>query len=211
MSISTEFKQYGEIAAEQGKLALAGVRQTVLAAVGASDVVVTRAAAQGKQLATRTQDIATGRVAPTDVRKVVGGYLQTAGEQAVNFYVQLSKRGEEVVHEFRKDPRLQRVIFRAERAVDTVEDLLVEVASGADSGVSDAKDAVADGADKTRATIRKTAARNTSARKSSIRKPPARKATTGKAATSKAATSKAATSKAATSKAATNKATTSKA
>ncbi len=197
MSVTSEFRQYSEIAAEQGKLALAGVRTYALAAVGAGDLVVTRAADQGKQLATRTQEIATGRVAPADVRKVVGNYLQTAGEQAVTVYVQLSKRGEEVVHEFRKDPRVQRVIFRAERAVDTVEDSLEDLLEEVDSEIADAKDAVAEGAEATRATVRKTAARNTNARKSTTRKPPVRKAPAAKKSATTKASSKPSATKAA--------------
>ncbi len=184
MSIGTEFKQYSGSAAEQGKNALSGVRRYVFATVGAGDVLVTRATQRGRRLASRTQAIATGRVTPTDlaadVRKSVEGYLQSAGEQAANTYVQLSKRGEEVVHELRKDPRLQKVIFRAERAVDTVEDrvddLLDDVAETVDTRVDDAKDALAEGADATRAAARQTAARNTNARKSTTRKTPNRKA-----------------------------------
>lgn len=199
MSIGTEFKQYSEIAAEQGRLALAGVRSYVFAAVGAGDAVVTRATEQGRQLAARTQEIATGRVVPTavvaDVGKAVGSYLQTAGEQAVTAYVQLSKRGEEVVHEFGKDPRVQRVIFRAERAVDTVEDTLEDMLDEIDSDVTDAKDAVAAGAEKSRGRLGKSATRNTNAAKSTTRTPPVRKAADrsagGKAPAAKAAGRKA--------------------
>lgn len=192
LSITNEIKQYGEIAAEQGKLALAGVRSYVFAALGAGDVVVTRAAEQSKQLAVRTQEIATGRVTPIDVRKAVEGYLQTAGVQAATVYSQLSQRGEDVVHELRKDPRVQRVIFRAERAVDTVEDTLEDLLDEVDSEIADAKDAVSEGAETTRATVRKAAARNTTARKSSARTAPAGKVPTRNAAARKAPTSKAA-------------------
>lgn len=185
MSISSEFKEYGEILAEQGKLALASARKSAFAVVGAGDAVLARAAEQGKQFAARTQEVATSRVDPAEVRKTVESYLQAAGDQAATAYAQLSKRGQEVVHEFRKDPRVQRVILRTERAVDsvedTLEDLLDDVASTVDSDVADAKDAVAEGADKTRATVRKTAARNTNARKSTTRKAPARKAPARKA------------------------------
>jgi len=194
LSIGTEFKQYGEIAVEQGRTALAGVRSYAFAAVGAGDVVITRAAERGKQLASGTQGIATGRITPTvvaaDVRKAVETYLQTAGEQAATVYAQLSTRGAEVVHEFRKDPRVQRVIFRAERAVDTVEDSLEDLLDEVGDEVTEAKDAVAEGAEKTRATVRKSAARNTNAAKSTSRTPPVRKAPARNAAARKAPTAK---------------------
>lgn len=176
MSISTDIKQYGDIATEQSRYALTGVRKYAYAVVGASDLVVSRAAVRGKQLADRTQEIASGQVAPTDVRKAVEGYLSAAGEQAMTVYSQLSRRGQAVVHELRKDPRFQRVIFRAEDAVDAVEDTVEDLLDEVDTGVEDAKDAVAEGADTTRATVRKAAARNTNARKSTTRKAPARKA-----------------------------------
>lgn len=194
MSIQTEFKQYGEIAVEQGRTALVGVRTYAFAAVGAGDVVVTLAAERGKQLVDRTQGIVTGRVTPTvvvaDVRKAVETYLQTAGEQAATVYAQLSRRGAEVVHEFRKAPRVQRVIFRAERAVDSVEDGLENLLDDVDAEVTKAKDVVAESADTTRATVRKTAARNTNAAKSTSRTPPARKAPVRNAAARKAPTAK---------------------
>lgn len=174
MSLTTELKQYGEIAAEQGKLALTGLRTTALAAVGAGDLLA--------------------RIGPAEVR----GYLQSATDQAVSAYGDLSRRGAEVVHEFRKDPRVQRVILRAERTVDVVEDSLEDLLEEAGEAVIDATDAaveagertranartatkkaetaVAEGAERTRSTVRKTAARNTNARKATATTPPVRKA-----------------------------------
>lgn len=206
MTITNEFKQYGDIVSEQGKLALAGVRASVLAAVGAGDLFATRVTEQSKALVARTQELAAVRVTPADVRD----YLTSAGEQAVTTYAKLSERGAEVVHEFRKDPRVQRVILRAERTVDVVEDgledLLEEVtedveqaADTARTGVAEAtgtaKSAVADGAERTRTTVRKAAARNTNARKSTATTPPARKAPARKAAARKTTARQAAAGK----------------
>lgn len=189
MSVTSEFKQYGGIVTEQGKLAFAGVRTSVLAAVGAGDLL----AAQGKQLsaaasnlATRAGERASVRLSPAGVRD----YLQSAGESAVTAYGELSQRGAEVVHELRKDPRVQRVILRAERTVDVVEDgleeLVEEAGTDAERATDKAKTAVAEGAERTRATVRKTAARNTNARKSTTKTAPARKAPPRKASARKA-------------------------
>lgn len=217
MSITSEVKQYTGIATEQGRQALAGVRKSVFAAVGAGDLLVSRAA-----------DIATTRVTPAgvseSVRGTVGGYLQAAGDQATNAYTQLSRRGAEVVHEFRKDPRVQRVILRTERAVDVVEDGLEDLLDGAGHEVAEAtgaaKDAVAEGAERTRTTVRKSAARNTNARKSTattsparkapVRDTAARKATPSKVSPSRTGTSKTATSEIATRKTSTRKSSASK-
>jgi len=173
--LALNVNQYGDIVAEQGKLALAGVKTSVLAAVGAGDLIVARATEQAKYFT----ELASGQISLT-------GYLQTAGGQAANAYAELSKRGAEVVHEFRKDPRVQRVILRAERTVDVVEDgledLLEEVGSDAEQVADAAKASVAEGAERTRASVRKTAARNTNARKSTATTPPVRKAPARKAA-----------------------------
>lgn len=189
MSITSEFKQYGEIVLEQGKLALSGVRTSAFAAVGAGDVVVTRAGDRARSLAGRTQDLATTRVSPTDVRKSVEDALTSAGSQVQVVWTQLSRRGEEVVHELRKAPRLQRVVLRTEDAVDSVEEGVEELIGEVSDELTQraeksratiasrarkAQAAVAEGADTTRAAVRKTAARNTNARKSTARKAPAK-------------------------------------
>lgn len=213
MSITSEVKQYTGVATEQGKAALAGVRKPVFAAVGAGDLLVSRTAARGKQIVARSQDLATARVTPAtvseSVRSTVSGYLQAAGDQANNAYTQLSRRGAEVVHEFRKDPRVQRVILRTERAVDVVEDSLEDLLDEAGQDVAEAtaaaKDAVSEGADKTRATVRKSAARNTNARKSTAKSAPARKAPVRDTAARKATPSKVSTGRTGTSKSNTRK------
>lgn len=199
--ISTEFKQYGEILSEQGKVAMAEARKSFYAVIGASDLVLTQASEQGKALRERVRGAAKDaqgiaadlpadakRISPATLREAVEGYrkglesyLQATSEQATARYTELTQRGEKVVHEFRKDPLVQRVIIRAESAVDTVEDALEDALDDAGDGVRDAKGDVAKGANKTRGTIRKTAARNTNARKSTTRKPPASKSAGSKA------------------------------
>ncbi|CAN5176431.1 hypothetical protein BH20ACT5_BH20ACT5_19920 [soil metagenome] len=182
MNVSSELKQYGEIVAEQGKLALTEARKSFYAVVGAGDLALERASEQGRQFAERLRS--------AEVRRIDTAAVREAFEEYVT---DLTVRGEKVVHEFRKDPRVQRVIIRAESAVDTVEDALEGAIDEVDSGVSRATDdargvtegakgaansargAVAEGAERTRGTVRKAAARNTNARKSTTRKAPARK------------------------------------
>lgn len=190
--MTNDGRQYSGIAAEQGKYALAGVRQSVFAAVGAGDVLVARAIERGQRLATRTQAIAGTLTRPSEVRTTVTSAVQSAGGQAVEALQTLSKRGAEVVHELRKDPRVQRVILRVERGVDSVEGSVTGVLDDVATDVDDAaggtkkvtrraKKAVAESAETTRGAVRKTAARNTTARKSTTRTAPARKAPARKA------------------------------
>lgn len=188
MSITSEFKQYGETAAEQGKQALAEARKSFYAVVGAYDAAFESIVSEFRHADQLPRKAAqTAKTSPVELRTMIEGIVADAAAQALTVYGELAKRGAVVVHEFRKDPRVQRVIIGAEKAVDSVEESVDELLDDASDSVrgevKDAKAKVAQGADATRGAVRKAAARNTNAAKSTSRKAPARKAPVSKTST----------------------------
>jgi heparin binding hemagglutinin HbhA len=128
MPTSTDVKKYGETVLEQGKVAISEARKPLLAAVGATNLALDQLRSQLKDLPAETQeqlkrlqDRLQDRAATLDrarVRKAVEEYA----EQARETYATLAKRGEKVVRQLRRDPRLRNAFTEAEDLVERAEE-----------------------------------------------------------------------------------------
>jgi hypothetical protein len=124
MPTSTDVRKYGETVLEQSKVALGEARKPLLAAVGATNLAFDQLRAQLKDLPAETQeqlkklqDRAT-TLDRTRVRKAVEEYA----EQARETYATLAKRGERVVRQLRRDPRVRNAFAGTEELVERTEE-----------------------------------------------------------------------------------------
>jgi len=123
MPTSTDVRKYGETVLEQGKAALGEARKPLLAAVGATNLAIDQLRSQLKDLPAETQEQLkklqdrANTLDRTRVRKAVEEYA----EQARETYATLAKRGERVVRQLRRDPRVRNAFGETEELVERTE------------------------------------------------------------------------------------------
>jgi len=124
MPTGTDVKKYGETVLEQGKAAFDEARKPLFAAVGATNLAFDQLRAQLRDLPAETQEQLRklqGRAGTLDrakVRKAVEEYA----EQARDTYVTLARRGEKVVRQLRRDPRVRNAFAETEELVERAEE-----------------------------------------------------------------------------------------
>ncbi len=155
----------GDLAVERARTVAGSLRSRAVALPGEAQVQVDLAA---KEVRNRAEEAAgrareavqhartTGRqfvtsVRPNTVASTVTGLVESARTQATSTVEALAERGAEVIEELRRQPAFRRVVSRAERAVDTVEDRLEDVLEDTAEAVSEASDEVTSVAQKTAA------------------------------------------------------------
>ena len=128
----------GDLAVERARTVVAQFRSKATSSIMAlpgeaqvqADLAVKEARTRATEAAgtarTTAQQFATA-VRPEAVRSTVESFFETARTQAVATVEKLAEHGAEVVEELRQQPGFRRVVRRAERAVDTVEDALEDV------------------------------------------------------------------------------------
>ena len=183
MSKPTEtIKSYGEAAVIEGRKVADTLVETgktgVLAAIGATDVVVDHARSVVGSLRSKAEalpgeaqvqadlaakEVRTRAEAARSKAGNAGGLVGTVREQAASTLSGLAARGEEVVEDLRRQPGFRSVVGRAERAVDTVEDALEDVLDTTDEVVAKASDEVTSVAQKSASKASKAANEVTSA------------------------------------------------
>jgi predicted DNA-binding protein len=123
MPTSTDVRKYGETVLEQGKAALGEARKPLLAAVGATNLAIGQLRSQLKDLPAETQEQLkklqdrANTLDRTRVRKAVEEYA----EQARETYATLAQRGERVVRQLRRDPRVRNAFAETEELVERTE------------------------------------------------------------------------------------------
>lgn len=121
---STDVRKYGETVLEQGRAALDEARKPLFAAVGATNLAVTQLRTQLRDLPAETQEQLrklqdrAGTLDRAKVRKAVEEYA----EQARDTYVTLARRGEKVVRQLRRDPRIRNAFAETEELVERTEE-----------------------------------------------------------------------------------------
>jgi hypothetical protein len=124
MPTGTDVKKYGETVLEQGKAALDEARKPLFAAVGATNLAFDQLRAQLRDLPADTQEQLrklqdrAGTLDRAKVRKVVEDYA----DQARETYVTLARRGEKVVRQLRRDPRVRNAFDQTEDLVERAEE-----------------------------------------------------------------------------------------
>jgi hypothetical protein len=124
MPTGTDVRKYGETVLEQGRAALDEARKPLLAAVGATNLAFDQLRAQLRDLPGETQEQLrklqdrAGTLDRTKVRKAVEEY---AG-QARDTYGTLARRGEKVVRQLRRDPRVRNAFAETEELVERAEE-----------------------------------------------------------------------------------------
>jgi hypothetical protein len=134
MPASTDFRKYGETLREQSKTAIEEARKPLFAAVGATNYAIDQLLTQLRDWPTETQarvkklsdDAQTqlrtlrersgeraGKLDPAQVRKA----FEDAAEQAKDRYETFSSRGEKIVQQLRKDPKIKHLFADAEQLV----------------------------------------------------------------------------------------------
>ncbi|HVQ94860.1 MAG TPA: hypothetical protein VMU51_27760 [Mycobacteriales bacterium] len=124
MPTGTDVKKYGETVLEQGKAALDEARKPLFAAVGATNLAFDQLRAQLRDLPAETQEQLrklqdrAGTLDRAKVRKVVEDYA----DQARETYITLAQRGEKVVRQLRRDPRVRSAFDQTEDLVERAEE-----------------------------------------------------------------------------------------
>jgi hypothetical protein len=137
MPATTDFRKYGETLREQSKTAIEEARKPLFAAVGATNYAFDQlrtqlrewptdtqarvkklsddAQAQLRQLRERSSGV---KLDPAQVRKA----FEDAAEQARDRYETFTSRGEKIVEQLRRDPKIKHLFGDAERAVREAEE-----------------------------------------------------------------------------------------
>jgi predicted DNA-binding protein len=124
MPTGTDVRKYGETVLEQGRAALDEARKPLFAAVGATNLAFDQLRTQLRDLPADTQEQLrklqdrAGTLDRTKVRKAVEEYA----EQARDTYVTLARRGEKVVRQLRRDPRVRNAFGQTEDLVERAEE-----------------------------------------------------------------------------------------
>jgi hypothetical protein len=109
---------------EQGKTAIEEARKPLFAAVGATNYAFDQLRTQLKDLPTELRKLQersserAGRLEPTQVRKAIEEVAGQAREQ----YETLSTRGEKIVQQLRRDPRITHVFADVEARLDEADE-----------------------------------------------------------------------------------------
>jgi hypothetical protein len=167
MPATTDFRKYGETIREQSRTAIEEARKPLFAAVGATNYAIDQLRAQLREWPTETQarvkklsdDAQTQfrslrersggvKLDPAQVRKA----FEDAAEQARDRYETFTSRGEQIVAQLRRDPKIKHLFADAEQLVRDAEEAVTGRPAPAPKG-----------------TVRKTAAKKTT---------PAKKTTT---------------------------------
>jgi hypothetical protein len=132
MPTGTDMKKYGETVLEQGKVALGEARKPLFAAVGATNLAFDQLRSQLKDLPAETQEQLKrlqerlhGGAGPMDRARVRKAVEEYAG-QARETYATLAKRGEQVVRQLRRDPRVRNLFNEAEDRLERAEEVVTD-------------------------------------------------------------------------------------
>jgi ElaB/YqjD/DUF883 family membrane-anchored ribosome-binding protein len=139
MPATTDFRKYGETLREQSKTAIEEARKPLFAAVGATNYAFDQlrtqlrewpsdtqarvkklsddAQAQLRQLRERSSGV---KLDPAQVRKA----FEDAAEQARDRYETFTSRGEKIVEQLRRDPKVKHLFGDAEQAVREAEEVV---------------------------------------------------------------------------------------
>ncbi|MBB3085036.1 hypothetical protein [Geodermatophilus sabuli] len=146
----------GDLAVERARAVVGTLRSRAEALPGEAQVQADLAAKEARTRAeeaagrardavqsarTSAQHVAAA-VRPESVKSTVTDLVSTARTQAVATLESLAVRGGEVVEELRRQPTFRKVVFRAERAVDVVEDRLEDVLEETAETVAEASNEV---------------------------------------------------------------------
>lgn len=121
---NTDARKYSETVLEQGRAALDEARKPLFAAVGATNLAFDQLRTQLRDLPAETQEQLrklqdrAGTLDRAKVRKAVEEYA----EQARDTYVTLARRGEKVVRQLRRDPRIRNAFAETEELVERTEE-----------------------------------------------------------------------------------------
>jgi heparin binding hemagglutinin HbhA len=121
---NTDVRKYGETVLEQGRAALDEARKPLFAAVGATNLAFDQLRTQLRDLPAETQEQLrklqdrAGTLDRAKVRKTVEEYA----EQARDTYGTLARRGEQVVRQLRRDPRVRNAFAETEELVERTEE-----------------------------------------------------------------------------------------
>jgi heparin binding hemagglutinin HbhA len=139
----------GDLAVERARAVIGTLRSRAEALPGEAQVQADLAAKEAAGRArdavqsarTSAQHVAAA-VRPESVKSTVTDLVSSARTQTVATLESLAVRGGEVVEELRRQPTFRKVVFRAERAVDAVEDRLEEVLEETAETVAEASNEV---------------------------------------------------------------------
>jgi heparin binding hemagglutinin HbhA len=156
----------GDLAVERTRTVVGQLRSRAVALPGEAQVQVDLAAKEARNRAEEAAGRARGAVQsartsaehlasavrPESVKATVTELVGTARTQAIATIESLAERGAEVIEDLRRQPAFRRVVFRAERAVDTVE-------GAVDGALEKTGEAVAEASDEVTSVAQKTAAK----------------------------------------------------
>jgi hypothetical protein len=153
MPANTDFRKYGETLREQSRTAIEEARKPLFAAVGATNYAIDQLRSQLRDWPTETQarvkklsdDAQTqlrtlrersseqaGKFDPTQVRKA----FEDAAEQARHQYESFTSRGEKIVQQLRKDPKIKHLFADAEQVVRDADETVTGTKAPAPKGTT---------------------------------------------------------------------------